>query len=102
MICDIEENILNQYVGVGNYDDYRIEYRLPRKFVISKNIIDFLYFEPYDDQQMANFKKKYADLYEIPPEEDKKAKTLILEKNYNLMEIESGNKFLCSMTNCFC
>ena len=80
MICDIEEDILNKYVGVGNYDDYRIEYRLPRKFVISKNIIDFLYFEPYDDQQMANFKKKYADLYEIPPEEDKKAKTLILEK----------------------
>lgn len=29
---------------------------------------------------MANFKKRYADLYEIPPEEDKKAKTLILEK----------------------
>lgn len=94
MICDIEEDVLNQYVGVGNYDDYRIEYRLPRKFVTSKNIVDFLYFEPYDDQQMANFKKKYADLYEIPPEEDKKAKTLILEKNYNLMEIEFGNKFL--------
>lgn len=35
MVCDIDENILNSYIGVGDYldEDYRIEYRLPRKFI---------------------------------------------------------------------
>ena len=80
MVCDIEENILNNYIGVGNYDDYRIEYRLPRKFITPDKILDFLFFEPYDEEQILEFKRKYAEYMDIKPTEDEEAKQLILEK----------------------
>ena len=81
MVCDIDDAILNQYIGVGNYDDYRIEYRLPRKFIDLDKIIEFLYFEPYDEIQIAEFRKKYSDYMTIPTREDEEAKRLMLKKN---------------------
>ncbi len=81
MVCDIEDTILNQYIGVGNYDDYRIEYRLPRRFIDLDKIIEFLYFEPYDQEQIENFKEKYKDFMAISPKEEEEAKKLMLHKN---------------------
>ena len=81
MVCDIDEDILNQYIGVGNYDDYRIEYRLPRRFIDLDKIIEFLYFEPYDEIQIADFRKKYSDYMVIPSREDEEAKKLMFKKN---------------------
>lgn len=80
MVCNIDEEILNNYIGVGNYDDYRIEYRLPRRFITPDKIGEFLFFEPYDDEQILEFRKKYNDYLDINPEEDALAKRLILEK----------------------
>lgn len=91
MVCNIDENILNQYIGVGNYIDYRIEYRLPRRFINSDNIIEFLYFEPYNRDQMKLFEEKYTSLYYIDKKEDENAKKLIRQKNYNLIKIEIGS-----------
>ena len=82
MLCDIDEAVLKQYIGVGNYDDYRIEYRLPRRFINLDKIIEFLYFEPYDEVQIAEFRKKYGDYMEIPLKEDEEAKRLMLKKNF--------------------
>ena len=80
MVCDIEEDILNEYIGVGNYIDYRIEFRLPRKFISPDKIKEFLFFEPYDDIQMRQFKDMYEDKYYPPSEEDELARRLIKQK----------------------
>lgn len=80
MVCDIEENILNQYIGVGNYGDYRVEYRLPRAIITPDKIKEVLFFEPYNKSQMEEFKKKYSTYYFIDKEEDTKARNLMLEK----------------------
>lgn len=77
MVCDLDEDILNNYIGVGNYDDYRIEYRLPRRFITSDSIKEFLFFEPYDDEQMACFRKKYNEYYDVKADEDEVAKKLM-------------------------
>ena len=81
VIFDIEEEILNQYIGVGKYERYRIEYKLPRKFIMPENIIDVLFFEPYDTEQMDEFERKYQNYYWIKLDEDENARKLILEKN---------------------
>lgn len=86
IICDIEEKILNDYIGVGNYVDYRIEYRLPRIFITPNKIKDILYFEPYDESQMVEFQKKYETYYDIAPNEDEMAKELILKNGLEFNE----------------
>lgn len=88
MVCDIDENILNNYIGVGNYcdGDYRIEYRLPRRFITSEMIKEFLFFEPCDEKQMAEFHEKYKDYYSVKPEEKENAKKLIYQKKLQFNE----------------
>ena len=87
MVCDIDEKILDNYIGVGKYaTDYRREYRLPRSFVTSDNIVEFLYFEPYDKSQILEFKEKYKEHYNISSDEDRKAKQLMLERNLKFNE----------------
>lgn len=82
MVCDIDEKILNQFVGVGDYldGDYRIEYRLPRKFITPDMIKEFLFFEPYDDIQMKDFYEKYKDFYYIDNNEKEVAHEFVLQK----------------------
>lgn len=80
MVCDIKEEILNQYIGVGNYGDYRIEYRLPRVYITPDEIKEFLYFEPYTESQMLEFRKKYESYYMPDVSEDLTAKKLMLDK----------------------
>ena len=90
MVCDIDENLLNNYIGVGKYTiDYRREYRVPRCFVSSSNIVEFLYFEPYDKNQINEFRRKYSDCYKISAEEDGKAKQLMLEKKLKFNEYKN-------------
>lgn len=82
MVCDIDENILNNYIGVGNYldGDYRIEYRLPRNFITPDTIKEFFFFEPFDRSQMNNFYEKYKEYYYVDDNESYKANKLILQK----------------------
>lgn len=82
MVCDIAEDILNNYIGVGDYchGDYRIEYRLPRKIITPKMIQEFLFFEPYNKIQMREFYEKYKDHYRVPKEESENAMKLIRQK----------------------
>ncbi len=82
MVCDIPEEILNDYIGVGDYyDDCRIEYRLPRCFITPDTIIDFLYFEVYNEEQISKFREKYDEYLDIKIDDDDKARELMLEKN---------------------
>lgn len=82
IVCDIDENILNPYIGVGDYcdEDYRIEYRLPRRFITSEMIKDVLFFEPYDEMQMREFHEKYKEHYAVPKEEREIARKIIRQK----------------------
>lgn len=80
LVCDIDENILNQYIGVGRYHgNYRIEFRLPRRYINTNNIIDILYFEPFDDNQIDIFSKNYNDYFYVDHKE-KQEKTITLMK----------------------
>ena len=90
MVCDIEEEIINKYIGVGKYRDYRIEYRLPRVYITPDKIKEFLYFEPYTESQMAEFRERYKEYYADGIEEEMYAKKLILERK---LEFNSDRNF---------
>ena len=81
IVCDIAEEILKNYIGVGKYIDYRIEYRLPRVYVTPDTIKDVLYFEPYDEEQLLEIEQKYKDYFYVDSAEDQKTKQLIRERN---------------------
>ena len=83
MVCDIDDFILNQYIGVGNYD----------------KIIEFLYFEPYDERQIAEFRKKYSDYMAIPSREDEDSKSSFYRKMHN--DCTKHKLFLTKMHNIF-
>lgn len=89
LVCEFDEKSIENYIGVGKYNGYgRLEYRIPRKVITQENIVEYLYFEPYDEKQMASFKCKYEDDYACDYlKEDKKAEDLIKRKslsfNYN-------------------
>jgi len=77
MVCEIPEEILDSYIGVGNYDDYRIEYRVPREVITPDRIKEFLFFKPYDREQMMELRQKYPEHYDIPKYEDEMARNLM-------------------------
>lgn len=81
MACDIDEEILKRYSGIGGYDKLMIEYRLPRMYIKSDNILDFIYFEPFDDETMSLLLSKYEDNIYISSEEEEKAEKLMQENN---------------------
>ena len=81
MACDIDEEILKRYSGIGGYDKLMIEYRLPRIYIKSDNILDFIYFEPFDDETIDLLISKYEDNIYISSEEEEKAKKLMQENN---------------------
>lgn len=82
LVCDVDLKIIEPYIGVGNYKDgdYRIEYRLPRRLIKVSDIIEFLYYEPYDTEQVKEFKKKYANNFYVPSSERENAHNLIKRK----------------------
>ena len=81
---DIDEEILKQYVGVGKYVEYLIEYRLPRAFITSENIKEILYYEPIDYSTLAEARLKYATSFTPTKEADQKAYALIKEKKVSI------------------
>lgn len=80
IVFDIDEEILNQYVGVGKYVEYLIEFRLPRAFITSENIKEILYYEPIDYSTLAEARLKYAASFSPTKEADQEAHELIKEK----------------------
>lgn len=82
LVCDIDSKLIEPCIGVGDYKDgdYRIEYRLPRRLIKASDIIEFLYYEPYDDEQAKEFKEKYASHFYIPTSERENAHNLIKQK----------------------
>ena len=74
------DEILNQYVGVGKYVEYLIEYRLPRAFITSENIKEILYYEPIEYSTLAEARLKYAASFSPTKEADQEAHALIKEK----------------------
>lgn len=80
VIFDIDEDILNQYIGVGKYVEYLIEYRLTRKFITSDNIKEILYYEPIDYSTLEKARIRYADSFAPTNDADTEARRLIMEK----------------------
>lgn len=80
VVFDINEDILNQYIGVGKYVEYLIEYRLPRKFITSDNIKEILYYEPIDYSTLEKARIRYADSFAPTNDADTEARRLIMEK----------------------
>jgi len=82
LVCDIDKEKIEQYIGVGDYkdEDYRIEYRVPRKIIDVSNIVEFLYFEPWDHEQMKELYEKYKENFYIPKTEYEDACNLIKQK----------------------
>lgn len=82
LVCEINSQIIEPYIGVGDYKDgdYRIEYRLPRRLIKVSDIIEFLYYEPYDVEQSKKFKEKYANNFHVPSSERENAHNLIKQK----------------------
>lgn len=79
LVCEIDSKIIDPYIGVGDYKDgnYRIEYRVPRKLINSSNILDILFYEPYDEDQLKELEKKYINDFYVPSIEKENAKKLI-------------------------
>lgn len=63
VVFDIDEYILEKYIGVGNYkfEGYKIEYRIPRKEINNSNIIDIIPFKSYDLKYINDLKQNYSD-----------------------------------------
>lgn len=61
LVVNIDDKILNDYIGCGRYIENQIEYRVPRSFITPEAIKDFLFFEPFDDEQMKQLKEKYPN-----------------------------------------
>ena len=81
MVCDIDEDILNRYSGIGSYSKLMIEYRLPRVYIKSSNILEFIEFNPFDDKIQDYLFLKYEDNIYIPSEEEKRAEDFMVENN---------------------
>ena len=58
-----------------------IEYRLPRIYIKSDDILDFIYFEPFDDETIDLLISKYEDNIYISSEEEEKAVRMMQENN---------------------
>ena len=80
VVFDIDEEILNQYIGVGKYGEYLIEYRLPRILITSENIKEILYYEPIDYSTLKEARLKYIDSFAPTKEADEEARAIIKKK----------------------
>lgn len=91
LVADLDEEILNEYIGVGKYfinSLKRIEYRLPRKFIKKENIVDFLYYDILDIEQLKIYQDRFRDFY-FSESEEINANKLILKKSL----VFNGDKY---------
>lgn len=80
LVADIDEDILDNYIGIGRYTDNQIEYRVPRCILSKDNIIDFLYFEPFVTEQAMTFKTQFGEAYYNPKEDEEANEVLKVKK----------------------
>lgn len=69
VVFDIDEAILNKYIGIGKYryEGYKIEYRIPRSLISSENIVDVIRFRNNRDDLKKledKYKFQYRNIYE--------------------------------------
>ena len=83
LVCNLDEELIESYIGVGDYKagDYRIEYRVPSEFIKPENILDILFYEPYDSEMETKFYEQYKDSFFVPYYERDKANELIKSKH---------------------
>ena len=86
LVADLEEELLNEYIGVGDYfNSKRIEYRVPRKFIKKENIIDFLYFDKWDIDQLKIYQERFKESY-YSLNETEMANELMLKRSLSFNE----------------
>ena len=84
MVVDLDDNLLNSYIGCGIYEEYhplRIEYRVPRRYIKKENILEFF---KYTSNVFAyrNFIRKYHQYISLgSKKEDEEAHKLMLKKD---------------------
>ena len=83
---------LNRFGGYKiNYNDTVVDLWLAEDLFSSQQYnVDGLYFEPYTESQMAEFRERYKEYYVGGIEEEMDAKKLILERK---LEFNSDRSF---------
>lgn len=92
LAANIDEEILNDFIGCGRYIDNQVEYRVPRRYVTPDTIKDFLFYEPYDDEQEQKLREKYPDNY-CSQDEDREANKIMRIKKLEFNEYKQFPKF---------
>lgn len=92
LVADLDENILNDYIGCGRYIDNQVEYRVPRRFLTLDTIKDFLFYEPYDVQQTLNFSNRYPINF-YSSTENEEANQIMKQKQLKFNKYKNHPKF---------
>lgn len=79
LVADINEKVLELYIGCGRYIGNQIEYRVPRCYITPDTIKEFLYYEPCMFEQKREFLEKYPEEY-YSELEDKEATQIMSQK----------------------
>lgn len=92
LVADIDEDILNRYIGCGRYIGNQIEYRVPRKYVKLDTIHDILYFESYNEKQVMELKNKYPNHFSSESE-NQVAEEIMKQKQLTFNEYKKKISF---------
>lgn len=92
LVADIDEDILDNYIGCGKYIGNQIEYRVPRKYVKLDTIHDILYFESYNEKQALELKNKYPNHFSSELE-NQEAEAIMKQKKLVFNEYKQKIKF---------
>jgi len=80
LVLDMNEDVLDNFVGVGRYYGNQLEYRVPRKYIPKESIVDFLYFEPFISKQCKAFRERFPDSYFSELEDEEASEILKVKK----------------------
>lgn len=92
LVADIDKKILKNFIGCGRYTDNRVEFRVPRSFVTVDTIKDFLFYEPFDDDQTKELMAKYPNNFYSKDENDE-ANQIMKQKKLEFNEYKQFPKF---------
>ena len=90
LVADIDEDVLEKYIGCGRYIDNSIEYRVPRKIIKLDTIKDILYYEPYEDY--SKLREKYPHNFYSDAEKEE-AEMIMNQKKLVFNEYKKHPKF---------
>lgn len=88
LVADIDDEILENFIGCGRYIDNQVEYRVPRSFVTVDKIKDFLFYEPFDDEQTKELREKYPNNF-YSKNEDNEANQIMKQKKLEFNEYKT-------------